>query len=296
MVVQESFLIPADIPLSQRGEFCKNYTAITFGTNRLFLFAADHKIEHLDADFCGPDIDPAAHDPEHIFKIAATARIGALATQLGLIARFGSQYSHINYIAKLNSKTNLLPSSQKDPLSRQLWSIEDVVTFKEQSKLSICGIGLTIYLGSEYEDLMLSQAAEAVFNAHQHGLIAILWIYPRGKAIKDETDGALLAGATGVATCLGADFVKIHPPTPTSTATSAELLRLAVQAAGNTRVICAGGKMCGSEKLLKEVRDQLTIGKTAGAAIGRNIYQHSLEDAVTLANALSSLIYKQNGP
>ncbi len=286
-------IIPADVPLSLHAEFCKNYTAITFGTGRLFLFAADHKIEHLDTDFYGPGIDPSAHHPEHILKIASAAHIGALATQLGLIARFGKQYPHLNYIAKLNSKTNLLSSAQKDPLSRQLWSVEDVIKLKEQSKISICGIGLTVYLGSAYEDSMLAQAAEAVFKAHQHGLVAILWMYPRGQNIKNETDALLIAGATGVATCLGADFVKIHPPASTSNATSAELLQLAVQAAGNTKVICAGGKQHEPEKLLQEVQDQLTIGGSWGAAIGRNIYQHSLPEAVALANKLSSLIYQK---
>lgn len=293
MVTKESILIPADVPLASHAAFCKHYATITQGTERLFLFAADHKIEHLDADFMGPHISPEAHDPEHIFEIASKARIGALATQLGLIARFGKEYPHINYIVKLNSKTNLLTSAQKDPLSRQLWSIEDVVQFKQESGLPICGIGLTIYLGSEFEDIMLAQAAYSVFQAHQAGLVAILWIYPRGKYIKNATDALLIAGAAGVAACLGADFVKIHPPTATTTQSSAELLQLAVQAAGNTKVICAGGKQYASEKLLQEVQDQINIGGVAGAAIGRNIYQHSLSDAIALANELSDIIYRE---
>lgn len=287
-------LIPADVPPSMRAEFCKNYTAITFGTSRLFIFAADHKIEHLDADFYGPGVDPAAHYPEHIFNIASKAPIGALATQLGLITRYAHKYPDIKYIVKLNSKTNLLSSEYKDPFSRQLWTVQNVLTLKEQSKALICGVGLTVYLGSEYEDQMLAQAAEMVFQAHQHGLVTILWMYPRGKHIKNENDASLLAGATGVATCLGADFVKIHPPHATMTATSAQLLQIAVQAAGTTKVICAGGKQHDSNKLLEEVDDQLTIAGTSGAAIGRNIYQHSLPEALDLAGKLSKLIYEMN--
>ncbi len=282
--------IPSDVPLSMRAEFYKNYTALTFGTGRLFLFAADHKIEHLDADFFGPGVDPAAHHPEHIFHIASQAPIGALATQLGLIARFCQQYPHIRYIVKLNSKTNLVPPQTHDPLSRQLWTVQDVLTFKEQSKALICAVGLTVYLGSEYEATMLAQAAQMVFQAHQHGLIALLWMYPRGKGIKNENDAVLLAGATGVATCLGADFVKIHPPQATDSLASAQLLQLAVQAAGNTKVIIAGGKHRDSDALLQEVRDQLAIGGSSGAAIGRNIYQHSLSDALELAHKLAKLI------
>lgn len=290
---KKNMLIPADVPLSQHAEFRKNYDAMTWGTDHLFLFAADHKIEHLDADFYGPGIDPEAHNPEHIFKIASNAPIGALATQVGLIARYGVQYAQVHYLAKLNSKTNLLPASARDPFSRQLWSVDDVVALKERTKLSICAIGLTIYLGSEFEDLMLAQAAQAVFQAHQKGLVAILWVYPRGKNVSNETDAHLLAGAVGVATCLGADFVKIHPPQATSEQSSADLLRFIKEAAGNTKIICAGGKQHASEQLIQEVREQIALGGIAGAAIGRNIYQHSLPDAIELAKNLSKIIYER---
>ena len=282
--------IPADVPLNTRATFVKNYNAITRETGKLFLFAADHKIEHLDTDFLGPHIDPAAHHPEHIFAIAQHSKIGALATQLGLIARYGQLYPSVNYIAKLNSKTNL--GKEKDPLSRQLWDMDDVLPFISESKLPIRGVGLTVYIGSEYEDIMLYQAAQTIVRAHRHGLVTIIWMYPRGKAVSNETDIHLLAGAAGVAACLGADFVKIHPPQSTATHSSASLLKTIIEAAGNTKVICAGGKQQDPEALIQEVRDQITIGGTAGAAIGRNIYQHSLADAVIITNQLAALIFR----
>lgn len=284
-------MIPADVPVSFHQEYSKNYQAITKGTNRLFLFAADHKIEHLDKDFYGPHIDAAAHHPEHIFRIASKGRIGALATQLGLIARYGNQYSNIQYIAKLNSKTNIIPTKDLDPLSKQLWSIAQVIRLKQQTGLSICGIGLTVYIGSKYESIMLEQAAQAVFEAHQQGLIAIVWMYPRGNYVLDERSEEILAGATGIANCLGADFAKINSPTAPDNYTSAQLLKRSVEAAGNTKIICAGGEAHASEQLLKELYKQLTVAGTAGAGIGRSIYQHSLKDAIILTNALHSIIY-----
>jgi DhnA family fructose-bisphosphate aldolase class Ia len=68
------------------------------------------------------------------------------------------------------------------------------------SNLDILGLGYTIYLGSENEGEMLAQAAQLVFQAHQAGLVTVLWIYPRGKAVKDEKDPHLIAGAAGNAT------------------------------------------------------------------------------------------------
>ena len=51
-------------------------------------------------------------------------------------------------------------------------------------------------------------------------LSLVLWIYPRGKAVPDEKDPDLIAGAAGVALCLGADFVKVNPPKATDSQTS----------------------------------------------------------------------------
>ena len=50
----------------------------------------------------------------------------------------------------------------------------------------------------------------------------MLWIYPRGKAVTAEKDPDLIAGAAGVALCLGADFVKVNPPKPEDGRTPAE--------------------------------------------------------------------------
>ena len=291
-------IIPADVPQNAEQDFIDNYHAITKNHNRLFLFSCDQKIEHLHDAFDPEDeaIHQDAIHPEHLFKIASQGDIGAMATQLELIARYGKQYPTIQYIAKLNSKTNLISSSQKDPVSAKLWDVADVVMLKKDSHLFINGIGITIYLGSEFEDEMLSFASKAIFEAHQQGLVAILWMYPRGKAIKDETDAHLLAGATGAANALGADFVKIKAPSPTDTKSSVEQLKEIVAAAGNTQVICAGGTQIPVEEYLQTLYEQLTIGGTAGTATGRNIFQRSLPHAIALTRAISALIYHDAAP
>ena len=79
----------------------------------------------------------------------------------------------------------------------------------KEAGVNIVGLGYTIYLGSEYEATMMAEAGELIAQAHANGLLVVLWIYPRGKAVKAEKDPALIAGAAGVALCLGADFVKV---------------------------------------------------------------------------------------
>lgn len=284
--------IPADVPKALHKTFLKNYTTLTHNTNKLFLFSCDQKMEHMNDDFDGAAIHPDARDPHHLFTIASKAPIGALATHVGMIARYGNNYPSVPYIAKLNGSTNLVSHTQRDPVSAPLWSVEDVMMLKESSKLLLCGIGITIYPGSTREDEMLSFAAQETWQAHRNGLVAILWVYPRGASISKETDTHLIAGAAGLANSLGADFVKIKPPHAATSKKSAELLKTIVAAAGNTRVICSGGERIKQEIFLETLRNYMHIGGIAGAAVGRNIFQHAQRDAIAMAKEISQIVYQ----
>ena len=288
---KNSVFIPADVPEKKHDTFVKNYNAITRNTGRLFLFSCDHKIEHLNSDCYGPNINPQALHPEHFFRIASQGNIGAMATHLGLLARYAQQYPHVNYVAKLNAKTHLIASEQQDPKSSLVWTVDNVITLKDEHKLLITGIGITIYLGSEYETEQLAQAAQMIWQAHQHGLLAIVWIYPRGKAICQEDSPQLIAGATGVAVSLGADFVKIKTPAATDIFTSSQSLKIACAAAGNTKVICSGGELAEPHEFLTQLYDHIHNGDAAGTATGRNIFQRSLTESIALTHAIASIVY-----
>ena len=279
-------MIPLTVPEEMHSDFTRNYEAITHKTNRLFLFAGDQKIEHLNADFYGDTIPDACNNPEHLFSIASAAAIGCFATHLGLLARYGHRYHSVPYIIKLNGKTNLFNG---EPQSYTLHSVDDVVTFAKESKLLLARY--TIYLASAHERIMLREAAQHVLNAHRNGLVAILWIYPRGTAVTNATSSDLLAGAAGVGASLGADFVKIAPALYDSPGEQAQVLRQAVGASGNTGVLCAGGTSMNAESFITHVHAQLSIAGTRGIAVGRNIYQRPLDDAIALCKTLSALVY-----
>lgn len=106
---------------------------------------------------------------------------------------------------------------------------------------------------------MLAEAAQLINEAHFYGLVTVLWIYPRGKAVGDEKDPHLIAGAAGVAACLGSDFVKVNAPKKDGK-TSPELLREAVLAAGRTKLVCAGGSATTEEKFIRELYEQINTG------------------------------------
>lgn len=283
--------MPADVPQKVHQHYGANYYLLTRNTGRLLLFVADHKIEHLNQDFYGPDISLEILDPEHLFAIAASANIGGFATNFGLIARYGRRYPKINYVAKLNGKTNIVPTSEQDPLSSLLWSVDDVIAAKFDAQINICGIGITVYLGSTFEHEMLAQAAQAIYRAHAYGLATIVWVYPRGKAVADAKTPEMIAGAAGVGLALGADFVKVQVPHAPDQISEDEAITIACKTAKRTGVIFSGGPKVSAEQLLPTVANQLHYG-ASGCAVGRNLFQRSLSDAIALSNALAALVYE----
>lgn len=280
--------VPMDVPAESRDTYIANYLKATRETGRLMLFACDQKIEHMNKDFYGEGIDIADCEPQHLFEIGKNGVIGVLAGQRGLVAQYAADYPEINYLIKMNSKTNLVKTSQEDPYSPQLTDLGAVLQMRENG-VNVVGLGYTIYLGSEYEATMMAEAGQLIAQAHELGLLVVLWIYPRGKAVTAEKDPDLIAGAAGVALCLGADFVKVNPPKPEDGKTPAEALSIAAKAAGRTGLVCAGGGTVDAKTFLTQLYDQIHVGGACGNATGRNIHQRSLDEAVRLTKAISAI-------
>ena len=286
--------VPADVPSNEQARYEQNIQTMTKGTGNLMLFAGDQKVEHLNDDFygtlsSGEEIAPDDADPEHLFKIARDGIIGCFATQFGLIARYGRDYDTVPYLVKLNSKSHLIKTSQRDPQSLGWVTVEDALTLRDNG-LQVVGVGYTVYVGSEFESEQMREAAQACMHAHRNGLAAVLWVYPRGAAVPEEQHPHIIAGATGLGATLGADFVKVNYPKPKE-GTPAEAFKEAVAAAGRTRVITAGGSSTDVRKFLQTLHDQIFISGAHGSATGRNIHQKPLEEAVRMTNAISAITY-----
>lgn len=283
--------IPISVPSHYKADYIKHYKKVAPRSGRLMLFAGDQKIEHLNSDFHGKGIASADGNPEHLFRIASQAQVGVFAAQLGLIANYGADYKNVNYLVKLNSKTDIIPTAKRDPQSALLNTVEQVVEFKKHSKLKIVGIGFTLYPGSAFEAEMMAQASQAIYQAHSQGLLAVLWIYLRGQSIKNPKDAQLLAGAAGIASALGADFVKLNYP---DEATPAKVQAI-VQAGGRTKVIFSGGEAVEAKKFLKILSEQIKAG-AGGSATGRNVHQKDLAEAIRMANAITAIVRHDLSP
>ena len=290
----QDVIVLLDVPKAFRETYIHNFLEITKESGRLMLFAGDQKVEHLNKDFFGEGIPSDDNDPEHLFRIASKAKIGVFATQLGIIARYGMSYSDVPYLVKINSKTDLVKTAQSDPFSGEWYDFQQVIDFRDNSGLNILGVGYTIFIGSEFEADMLYQAAQLVHNAHQYGLLSVLWIYPRGKAVNNEKDPHLIAGATGVALCLGSDFVKVNYPQKEGHE-SKEIFKEAILAAGRTKVVCAGGSSKDAREFLQDLHDQINVSGAAGNATGRNIHQKPFAEAVRMCNAVFAITVEGAG-
>jgi len=287
-ITRDQVRVPADVPAELRETYIDNYLKATRNTGRLMLFACDQKIEHLNDDFFGEGIDAADAEPEHLFRIGSQGVCGVLAGQRGLVAAYAADYPEINYLVKMNSKTHLVTTSQDDPYSPQLYDIGTVLDLRDNG-VNVVGIGYTIYLGSEYESTMMVEAGQLIADAHAAGLVVVLWMYPRGKAVADEKSAHLIAGAAGTAACLGADFVKVNPPKGDAAGSSADKLVEASKAAGRTGLVCAGGSTVDATTFLTQLWEQIHVGGATGNATGRNIHQRSLDEAVRLTKAISAI-------
>jgi len=289
------FHVPADVPNELMETYIDNLMAATAGTGMMNLFACDQKIEHLNDDFYdgGVKVPLSSNDPGHLFEIGAQTHsdqtLGVLAGQLGLISQYARDYPDLPYLVKLNSKSHMVKTSQRDPISQALWDMDDVMSLVHNG-VNVVGIGYTVYIGSEYEHEMLTEAAQFIRQAHEQGMISVVWMYPRGKAVADEKDPQLIAGAAGVAGCLGADFAKVNYPKAWDGMTEAESFKVAVEAAGRTSIICSGGGSLPPRDFLQRLHDQINISGCRGAATGRNIHQKSTKEAVRMTAACHAII------
>ena len=263
---------------------------------RAMILAYDQGFEHGPRDFL---MHPEARNFEYILDIAKRGRFTGIVLHAGLAEKYADEItdSKVPLILKLNGKSELY--TEEDPYSPQLYSVEDAIT------LGASAVGYTVYSGSKYEDEMHREFSRIIREAHSKGILAIGWMYPRGKSIFDrksssktfkmaleeqeqsnvaidETSSIVAYGAR-IGLELGADMVKVKYTG------SLESFRWVVQAAFPTRVIMSGGTMTRTdEEFLSRVKVVLTAG-AAGVAVGRNVWQR--KDPLIISEKIHQLIF-----
>jgi fructose-bisphosphate aldolase, class I len=260
------------------------------GTGRFVILPVDQGFEHGPARSFAGNAD--AYDPRYHFQLAIDAGCNAYAAPLGFIEGGAAEYAgEIPLILKVNNHDSLAPDGS-DPTPSVTASVEDAL------RLGAAAIGYTIYPGSAQFQGMYEVLAELTREAKSVGLAVVVWSYPRGGGIsKDgETGIDVTAYAAQIAAQLGANIIKVKPPTSfveqaeakkvydkenIPVGTLAERVKHVVDSSfgGRRIVIFSGGAKGSDEKVFEECRG-IRDGGGFGSIIGRNSFQRPKADAL----------------
>jgi len=240
-----------------------NLNKITKKGKAMFL-AYDQGLEHGPIDFNDKNIDP-----EYIINITNKGKYTGLILQKGIAEKYRNKIK-VPLILKLNGKTSLVKG---DPVSTQLATVEEAI------KLKASAVGYTIYIGSKHEPKMLKEFEKIQKKAHENKLPVILWSYYNKKL---KYNKKLMAYCARVGLEIGADIVKLRNGNPKN-------VKWAVEAAGKTKVVMAGGSKTSEKELLTQIEQSVKAG-AIGIGIGRNVWQH--KNPLEITKKLKKIIWK----
>ncbi|OKH43744.1 fructose-bisphosphate aldolase [Calothrix sp. HK-06] len=268
------------------------------GTGKLVILPVDQGFEHGPARSFAPN--PDAYDPRYHFELAIEAGCNAYAAPLGFLEAGAREFvGQIPLILKVNDHDVLL--DEKDPYQALTGSVEDAL------RLGCVGIGFTIYPGSEHRLEMYGQIRAYAQEAKRHGLVVIIWSYPRGSGLSKAGETAIdvTAYAAHIAAQLGAHIIKVKLPSDhieqeaarkvyeqenISISTLDARVRHIVQCTFNGRriVIFSGGVVDSDQAISEEIR-AIHTGGGFGSIIGRNSFQRSKSQALNLLNSITDI-------
>ncbi len=270
------------------------------GTGKFVILPVDQGFEHGPARSFA--MNPPAYDPRYHFQLAIDAGCNAFAAPLGLLEAGVAEYAgEIPLILKVNNHDVL--NDEKDPAPSMTASVKDAL------RLGAAAVGLTIYPGSTQEKSMYEEARAIGEEAKANGLPLVIWSYPRGSGISKQGETALdvVAYAAQIAAQLGANIIKVKPPTAFIEQAEAKKvydsqkipleplsarIQHVMQAAfaGRRIVIFSGGVKETDDSLLNTVRG-INDGGGYGSIIGRNSFQRPKAEAIALLGKVID-IYK----
>lgn len=261
------------------------------GSGKLVILPVDQGYEHGPARSFASN--PAAYDPHYLYQLALDAGLSGYAAPLGLLEQGADTYAgQLPTILKLNSANSLAAEGADQAVTASV---------KDALRLGCVGIGFTIYPGSDACYDMMEEIRDLSREAKAHGLIAVVWSYPRGGKVSKgagETALDIVAYAAHMAALLGANIIKVKPPTDKldldaakkvyeaediDRSTMAARIRHVMQCAfaGKRLVVFSGGEAKDTEGLLNEIR-QIRDGGASGSIIGRNSFRRPKAEALDL--------------
>jgi class I fructose-bisphosphate aldolase len=264
------------------------------GTGKLVILPVDQGYEHGPARSFAPN--PAAYDPHYLFELAIEAGLSGYAAPLGPLEQGADTFAgQVPLILKMNSANSLAGGIPDQAVTA---NVSDAL------RLGCVGVGFTIYPGSEACYAQMEELREITREAKSHGLAVVVWSYPRGGKVSKSGETALdiVAYAAHMAALMGANIIKVKPPTaaidldaakPTyekaqvPMETLADRIRHVMQCCFNGKrlVVFSGGDARDTEGLLNDIRE-IAKGGGSGSIIGRNSFQRPKQEALQLLESV----------
>jgi len=240
---------------------------------KVLILAYDHGLEHGPVDFDGR---PGSEDPARTFEAATHPAVTSIAVQKGLAEAYYPSYEEaVDLLVKLNGTSNLWMGEPDSAVN---------CTVDYAADIGASSVGFTLYGGSNNEIEMAEEFRDAQEAARAHDLPVVMWSYPRGQGLKNDTAPDTIAYAARQALELGADVAKVKYPG------SPEAMEHAVSMAGRTKVVMSGGSKTTDRDFLESVKAVIDAGGV-GLAVGRNVWQR--EDPTRILDALEAVIFDE---
>ena len=278
------------------------------GTGYVSILPVDQGIEHSAGASFAPN--PLYFDPENIVRLALEGGCNAVASTLGVLGSVARRYAHrIPFLVKLNHNELLTHPNTYDQVM--------FASVRQARELGAAAVGATIYFGSDGATRQIQEVSAAFAQAHELGLVTVLWCYLRNSAFKkDGVDYHASADLTSQANHLGvtieADIIKQKAPVTNRGFTNLafgkthpdvydrltpedhpiELCRYQVAGCylGRAPLINSGGAAGGND-LADAVRTAVINKRAGGMGLisGRKTFQRPLQEGVRLFHAIQDV-------
>ncbi len=277
------------------------------GTGYVSILPVDQGIEHsAGASFAK---NPVCFDPRGIVELAIEGGCNAVASTLGVLGSLSRKYAHrIPFILKINHNELMTYPNKFDQIL--------FASVKQAWDMGAAAVGATIYFGSEESARQIQEITHAFQQAHELGMVTILWCYLRNSAFKTaEKDYHAAGDLTGQANHLGvtiqADIIKQKLPENNggfnalkfgktdklvyeklTTDHPIDLTRYQVVNCymGRSGLINSGGAS-GSNDLADAVRTAVINKRAGGMGLisGRKAFQKPMADGIKLLNSIQDV-------
>src|SRR5689334_20511660 len=147
------------------------------GTGYVSILPVDQGIEHSAGASFAPN--PVYFDPGAIVELAIEGGCNCVASTLGVLGAVSRKYAHkIPFLVKLNHNEFLTYPNTYDQIM--------FGHVKQAFEMGAVAVGATIYFGSEESHRQIQEVSTWFEQAHELGLVTVLWCYLRNAAFKHD--------------------------------------------------------------------------------------------------------------